>query len=66
MASQFLRVDDVCQQVGLAKSTVYKLVADGEFPPPIHPTPRTSAWISEEVNGWQAQRIAASRQKAAA
>lgn len=61
MASKFLRLPEVCKRVGLAKSTLYKLVTEGEFPPPIRPTQRTAAWVEEEIDAWQDQRIAASR-----
>lgn len=66
MVQNFIRLPEVCRRVGLKKSTLYKLMADGDFPLPVKPTPRTSAWIDEEVDGWQEERIAASRQGEAA
>jgi len=36
-------------------------MADGDFPRSVKPTPRTSVWLEEEVDGWQQERIAASR-----
>ena len=61
MAIRFMRLPEVSRRVGLPKSTIYKLMADGDFPLPVKPTPRTSVWIDEEVDGWQEGRIAASR-----
>lgn len=66
MALKLSRLHEVCRKVGLGRSTVYKLVAAGEFPAPVHPTPRTTAWIDEEVEHWLDQRIKVSRQRAAA
>ena len=66
MAAKLSRLPEVCQRVGLAKSTLYKLVAAGEFPPPIHPTTRTTAWVDHKVDAWLDQRIKASRQGVAA
>lgn len=61
MAQRFMRLSEVCRRVGLPKSTLYKLMADGDFPRQVKPTPRTSAWLEEEIDGWQMERIAASR-----
>ena len=36
-------------------------MTDGDIPRSVKPTPRTSAWLEEEIDGWQMERIAASR-----
>jgi len=61
VAIRFIRLPEVSRRVGLPKSTIYKLMADGDFPRSVKPTPRTSVWLEEEVDGWQQERIATSR-----
>lgn len=67
MAEQLLRIRDVCAATGLGRSTIYRLIKEGRFPQPIDILgPTTAAWLASEVNAWIAERIAASRGKAAA
>jgi len=56
-----LRLRAVEARTGLRKSKLYGMVKAGEFPQPIALTPRTTAWIESEVNGWINDRITASR-----
>ena len=53
----FLRIKQVQHQTGLARSTIYKLIAAGDFPFPVKPTPKCSAWVSSEVNDWKLCRM---------
>jgi prophage regulatory protein len=56
-----LRLGDVLLRVGLSRSTVYRLVADGEFPSPVRLGTRSVAWRSEEVDEWVDRRPSAKR-----
>ncbi|MBI3045064.1 MAG: AlpA family phage regulatory protein [Betaproteobacteria bacterium] len=58
----------VVASVGLARSTIWALVKQGEFPAPvlIHDGGRAVGWSSLAVQGWIHSRIAAARAKAAA
>lgn len=58
---RLIRLKEVTARTGLEKSTVYDLIADGEFPKPIPLTKRTVAWIESEVQAWIEKRIAAAR-----
>lgn len=51
---------------GYKRSTIYKLVKEGKFPAPISLGERSTAWISDEVDGWISDRIRASRELKAA
>ena len=63
MASQsLLRLPRVEAATGYKRSTIYKLVKEGRFPPPISLGDRASAWVETEVDDWIADRIRASRQ----
>lgn len=66
MATQnLLRLPKVEAATGYRRSTIYRLIQQGDFPKPISlsRSGRASAWVEEEVNAWVQQRIAASRNK---
>ncbi|MGL5040136.1 MAG: helix-turn-helix transcriptional regulator [Aeromonas sp.] len=62
--TRFIRMKEVCAKVGLAKSTLWELVARGQFPQKVHLGERTVAFIESEVDAWMAERIAARSAKA--
>ena len=49
---RILRLKDVCEATGLAKSTIYGLVQRGEFPKQVKLTTRSSGWFQSEVRDW--------------
>ena len=53
----FLRIKQVQDQTGLARSTIYKLMAAGDFPYPVKVTPKSSRWVSSDVNDWKLSRM---------
>ena len=60
-----MRLADVSKATGIGKSTIWRLVAQGEFPAPIRLVyPKITVWKSDEVQGWineatrQASKIA--------
>lgn len=64
MATQerFLRLPQVVAAVGYGRSTLYRLVKQGEFPAPVSLGARASAWLESEVNDWIQRRIRESRE----
>jgi prophage regulatory protein len=54
----FLRRKEVERRTGLPTSTLYDKVKRGEFPKPVPLGPQIVGWVEDEVDGWQAQRIA--------
>jgi prophage regulatory protein len=52
-----LRIDQVCDRVGLRKTTIYKLLAEGSFPRPVRLSARTTAWHAGEIDTWIAERV---------
>jgi prophage regulatory protein len=44
---------------GLARSTIYNLLAKGDFPRPVKLTGRAVAWPESSIAEWLAQREAA-------
>jgi prophage regulatory protein len=55
---KLLRLPAVKEATGLARSTIYALIAKGEFPRPIKLTPKLSAWDAAEIDAWIEARIA--------
>lgn len=49
---QVLKISELENKVQLTKSSVYRLIARGEFPAPIHLMNRSVGWIDTEVNEW--------------
>lgn len=53
-----LRLPQVMDQTGLARSTIYKLMDAGEFPKPIPLMKRCVGWLESEIQDWICFRIA--------
>lgn len=59
-AGRFLRISDVIATTGLSRPTIYRLVADGEFPRQFALTKRCVGWWESDVAKWLQSRLAAS------
>lgn len=55
---RLLRLPEVRHRTGLATSSLYALMADGEFPRPVKLTERSVAWPESLVSDWVAARLA--------
>lgn len=51
-----LRMTAVIQVTGLARSTIYKLIAEDKFPSPVRLVGRAVAWRRADVEIWSATR----------
>jgi len=60
---RFLRFNQVKELVGLGHSCIYEKIKNNEFPAPVPIGARAVAWLSDEVEAWIAERVAASRGK---
>ena len=56
-APKFLRRVDVESQVGLGRSTLYKLMSQGDFPRPYRITAGSVRWLQSDVDSWILNRI---------
>lgn len=54
---RILRMKTVIEITGLARSTVYKCVAEGIFPKPISLGGRSVGWLESEVHSWIQSRL---------
>ena len=56
-----LRLPQVEARTGYKRSSIYRLVAAGEFPAPVKLGERASAWLESEISSWIAERVRKSR-----
>ena len=52
----FLRMPSVILLTGLTRSTIYRLIADNQFPCPVRLGPRAVAWRRTDLDRWSAER----------
>ncbi len=53
------RLPDVLKMTGLGRSTIYRWIADGSFPPPVRLGPRAVAWRWADLDRWTRSRATA-------
>lgn len=58
----FLRRKDVERLVGLGRSSIYKMVADGKFPKQVRIGSRAVAWRSDEIEQWIQEKLSESEE----
>lgn len=54
---RLLKLKDVMHTTGLARSTVYKYINDGNFPKPLSLGERNVAWLESEIQDWILEKI---------
>ena len=57
--TRFLRRREVEQLCGLTRSSLYALMAKGEFPKPVKVSEKSVRWPEDEIEKWQKARLAA-------
>jgi len=61
VTEKLLRLPAVEDLVGLKRSTLYRLIQEGKFPPPVSIGARAVAWQSSLIETWIESRIRESR-----
>lgn len=54
---RLIRLREVMQVTGLARSTVYKYIAEESFPKPVSLGERCVGWVDDEVQDWIMARV---------
>lgn len=54
---KIIRLKQVMETTGLARSTIYKYIAAGTFPKPVPLGGKSVGWVDEEVQDWVMARI---------
>jgi len=52
-----MRRKEVIEKTGLARSTIYKLISQGEFPKQVELGARSVGWVDEEIEEWLLKKI---------
>jgi prophage regulatory protein len=48
-----LKLNEVCELLSVSRSTVYKLLSEGNFPRPVRLGARAIRWKVEDINDWR-------------
>lgn len=51
-SDRLLRLPEVRKRVGLGKTMIYELIAEGRFPRPYKITPSAARWSEREIERW--------------
>ncbi|KKO47708.1 AlpA family transcriptional regulator [Arsukibacterium sp. MJ3] len=54
---KLIKLKAVMDCTGLARSTVYKFIAEDRFPKPVKLGTRMVAWVESEIQDWIQQKI---------
>lgn len=54
---RIIRLKEVIDSTGLARSTIYKYIGEGTFPRPVSLGDRCVGWVESEVHDWILARI---------
>ncbi|MBK61264.1 MAG: AlpA family transcriptional regulator [Pseudomonas sp.] len=54
---RIIRLKEVINSTGLARSTIYKYIGEGTFPKPVSLGDRCVGWVDSEVHDWILARI---------
>lgn len=54
---RLIRLKEVMQTTGLARSTIYKVMKEGSFPSSVPLGARSVAWLDGEVQNWVKARL---------
>lgn len=57
MSERILRRPDVETLVGLSRSTLYAMIAEGSFPKPIKLGKRAVGWRAADLDAWLEARV---------
>jgi len=54
---RFMRIDDVVATVGVSRATIYRMIANKEFPAQHQLTKRSIGWWQSDVDSWLQSRL---------
>lgn len=53
---RILRLPGVMEKVGLSKASIYRLMKEGKFPPPLELGDRARGWNESSLDEWIEER----------
>jgi prophage regulatory protein len=54
---RIVRLKTVLARTGLSRSTIYRKIAEGTFPPPLKISANGSGWHESDINRWVADPV---------
>ena len=57
-SAQFIRLPQVKEVTSLSKSSIYRLMEDGDFPKQVVLGARSVVWVKSQVEDWCAEKVA--------
>ena len=54
---QFIRLNKVKEITSLSKSSIYRLISEGDFPKQIQIGKRAVVWVRSDINDWINQKL---------
>ena len=57
----FLKRRAVSERTTFSRSTIYRLIAEGKFPPPVKLADRAVAWRLADIEAWEQSRPSTAR-----
>ena len=58
---RIIRLPEVVKSTGLARSTIYKKIMEGNFPKPIALGSKSVGWVESDIENWIQGRISESK-----
>ena len=55
--TNLIRINNVMNKTGLAKSTIWWMVSKGKFPKQIKLSPRVSVWKESDIDDWIEEQL---------
>lgn len=55
-ADRWFRIGEVTALLGLSEATIYRMLAQGEFPQPVRISSRTVRWRESVMRKWMQER----------
>ena len=56
-SAQFIRLPQVKEITSLSKSSIYRLMEDGDFPRQVSLGSRSVVWVKSQVEDWCIQKV---------
>jgi prophage regulatory protein len=57
-SDRIIRLNTVLSRTGLSRSTIYRMIAEGTFPPQIKISTNGAGWKESDINRWIADPVA--------
>tara|TARA_B100000674_G_scaffold489317_1_gene503106 strand:+ start:344 stop:538 length:195 start_codon:yes stop_codon:yes gene_type:complete len=57
-SAQLIRLPQVKEVTSLSKSSIYRLMEDGDFPKQVVLGARSVVWVKSQVEDWCAEKVA--------